>query len=224
MAPCFSVPGAGGTWQAAGGRLYVPKVPGEDGEPASQTPREREATGLGGEHLQCVCLQAGGTQPQLPLRPSPALASAPAPPPQARARRTPPPSAARGARPASASPRCSLSRQKVSSGKELGAATARGGGGRGWSRSRDRAWEQRRCGRSRCSRAREPPSVPLPEAEGGGDSGGQPGLRGQSREGGHAGGLAPGAAGQRPGPGAQRRRFMQPGRLGSSGGGGGGGG
>nr|CAI9709098.1 unnamed protein product [Rangifer tarandus platyrhynchus] len=39
-----------------------------------------------------------------------------------------------------------------------------------------------------------------------------------------SGGAADGAAGQRPGPGAQRRRFMQPGRLGSGGGGGGGGG
>lgn len=223
LAPSSPVHRTSGGRQALRPKKYWERMENTE----SQAPEKREPRNWAGNTSSVFELRrrrrSGGTRSPLHPSPSPALASAPAPPPQARKRRTPP--SLGGAKralgpppPPSAAP---LSRQKVSSGE--------GTRGRNSAQRRQKLKED-----PRSSREKEPlqaeqvqpagPRAPLgPLARGwGGGWWGPPGLRGQSGEGGHAAGLPPGAAGQRPGPGAQRRRFMQPGRLGSGGGGGGG--
>lgn len=216
------------TAPAAGGRLYVPKSTGRGWR--TQSPRLLRRGNRGtGRGTPPVCLSWGGGggvgEHDLRFTQARVLRSPPLPRPLRRRARgaLPLPSVARSAHSALHLPPVQLRSpgRKLAAGKELGAATARSGG-RSWKRTHGRAEKRSLCRQSRCSRrVRAPPSVPLPEAEGGG-GGGHPDSAGRAGRGGHAAGLPPGAAGQRPGPGAQRRRFMQPGRLGSGGGGGGG--
>ncbi|XDC67556.1 hypothetical protein R6Z07M_018738 [Ovis aries] len=212
---------------AAGVRLYNPQKcrerNGEPGVPGSQG-RGSTQGGAGNTSSECVRRAGLGARSPLPRVPQPERTPArPRPPPQARARRTPPSlgGAGRAPGPLRVSP---LSRQKVSSGE--------GTRGRHSARRRRQKLERepRRSrgsggaadGAGAAGGSARPPRSPCQRLRG--VVGGPPDAARRAGRGGHAAGLPPGAAGQRPGPGAQRRRFMQPGRLGSGGGGGGGGG
>lgn len=121
---------------AAGVGLRVAKSIGRGMESAaSQAPRGGEARGAGrGPPPVPVCRVRGGTISALPGAPAPAHASASAPP-SAGAREAHSPSLGGAGRAPGplllpSAPLGSPGR-KLAAGKELGAATARGGGGRG---------------------------------------------------------------------------------------------
>lgn len=111
--------------------------------PASRAPRGGEARRAGrGTPPASACGARGwGRDLRFPGCPSPSARPRARAPLHRRARGALPlPSAARGARPAPSASLRSPGR-KLAAGKELGAATARGGGGRSWSGSRGGAGE-----------------------------------------------------------------------------------
>nr|XP_044601074.1 uncharacterized protein LOC123276121 [Equus asinus] len=140
--PCGPQLPVGRHWRQASGSKSL-KVSGEGRRNwRPRLPGEGKHAGLGGEPLQYECGAGGraGEGARSPLC-RVAHASVPRPPAGAREAHSPFPRR-RGPRARAPPPplRASL-RRKLAAGKELGAATGRGGGGRGCSRSRVGAGE-----------------------------------------------------------------------------------